>query len=355
MDARDLSLEAVLDWRRDGPLKGVIGVYRLDTDQEERIDLSAYLGLGDFTDEQHSFGVFGEATWTLTERFSLTAGARYQRDNQDRLGFLGTTAFGFAVDYDRTFDAFLPKAALAYALSPVVTIGATAQRGFNPGGTTISFETGRQDVFDQETLWNYELFVRSSHLDGRLTLNANAFYTDFTDSQRALVNVITRPDGSRAFETQIANAPRADSYGLEAEAAWTATPRLSLRAALGLLDTRIEEALDASDPIVGQEFQRAPHLTASAGVSWRPVDGLALDAQLRLNSDYFSDDANTRALAIDGATVLDAKASYSWGGFTAFAYARNAFDEFHLTQLYAPDFGTVGDPQEIGFGIEARF
>lgn len=356
IDATDLSLEGIVTFApADGRVQALAGLYYLDTDQDEFIDLSSFLGLGDFTDEQHSFGVFGEATLTLTGALSLTAGARYQRDTQDRRGFLGTPAFGFAVDYDRAFDAFLPKVALAYDLSSDLRIGASAQRGFNPGGTTISFTTGLQDIFEQETLWNYEIFARGSAYDGKFRLSANAFYTDYKDSQRPLTSVIVRPDGSRDFETEIDNAPSARSYGIEAEAAFSPTRRVDLRVGLGLLDTEIEETLDPLDPLLGQEFQRAPRFTAALGASWRPVDGLALDTTLRHNSDYFSDDANTRALAINGTTVVDAKLSYTYRGVTAFAFARNLFDDFYLTQLYAVDFGTAGDPQEIGIGLEARF
>lgn len=350
--ANDLSLEAIATYGKAGDaLQALAGVYRLTTESEETIDLSAFIGFGDFTDDQKSLGLFGEATFALTPRLFLTGGARYQRDTQDRFGALA----GFTVDYDRSFDAFLPKLALAYDLSDDVRVGAIAARGFNPGGTTISFETGFQDTFEQETLWNYELYARTSLMGGRLRLNANLFYTDYKDAQRPQTRVGVRPDGSEVLETDIDNAPKARSYGVEVEAAWAPSRRFALRAGLGLLDTKIQRTLDPVDPILGKEFSRAPHLSAALGASWSPLAALTLDAQARHNADYFSDDANTRAFRIQGVTVADAKASYAFGRFTAFAFVRNAFDELYLTSSFGDFPAPLGDPREYGVGLEARF
>jgi outer membrane receptor protein involved in Fe transport len=358
VDAVDLSIETLLRWRPGDAFSGLFGVYGLKAEQDEFLDLSAFLGFGDFRDEQSSLGVFGEGTWRATERLSLTAGLRYQEDRQDRLGSLGLCnpdVLCFRADYDRTFSAVLPKVGAAYDISPTLRVGATAQKGFNPGGTTISFETGRQDQFEDETLWNYEAYLRSTHLDGRLRLNANVFHTDFSDAQRSLLTVENRPDGSPVLITEIANAPKARAYGLEVDAAWTPSDALTLKAGLGLLDTEIEETLDPRDPIRGRTFQRAPDYTALAAVSWRPVDDVTLDVQARRNADYFSDDANSPDGRVDGVTVVDAQAAYSFRNLRLFAFARNAFDEFYLTQLYRGDFGTAGDPREVGVGLEARF
>lgn len=355
IDVEDFAIEAIAARRAEQGIGGVLGVSYLSTSQTDAIDLSAFLGLGDFTDDQESFGVFGEVEVPLTDRLSFTAGGRYQRDSQNRQGFLGTPAFGFTVDYDRSFDAFLPKFALTYALTQDASLGLLAQRAYNPGGTTVSFITGLQDTFDEETLWNYEAFAKTVLMDGRLRLAVNAFYTAFDNAQRPLTFVTTQPGGGQVVSFEIDNAPEAHSYGLEAEIGFDATPRLKLGLGIGLLETEITEALDPADPIVGKAFERAPGFSASAFANWEPIDRLQMNAQIRHNASYFSDDANTQAQVIGDTTVVDARVSYGFGPLTLFGYGRNLFNEFYLTQLYAPDFGAVGDPREYGIGIEARF
>jgi len=346
--ARERSAESVIRFGEAGDrMTGLLGGYLFGSDQNENIDLSLYLGVGAFRDEQESRAVYGEATYGLTGRLSLTAGGRYQYDRQDRRGSFGR----FAVDYHRSFDAFLPKASVAYDVSPTVRVGATAARGSNPGGTTISFATGQQDTFEAERLWNYELFVRAFTLDRKLSVNANLFYTDYEDAQRPTTTVA--PNGQ--FQTVFDNADDAHGIGLELEAAYRPSPRFGLRAALGLLDTRIDRFTVSAAPIVGKDFQRSPHVTASAAVDWTPLDRLTLDAQARYSSSYFSNDLNTAAYRIDPAFNLDAQVSYRLGPVRLFAFARNLFDDFQLVQLYSPTAGAVNAPRRVGVGLEASF
>jgi iron complex outermembrane receptor protein len=82
---------------------------------------------------------------------------------------------------------------------------------------------------------------------------------------------------------------------------------------------------------------------------------LRLSAQLRHNSAYFSDDANTPALRIAGTSVMDFRATYALRQFSIFGYVRNLFDAFYLTSLLAENVGAVGDPRKFGVGVEARF
>ena len=353
--SRDFSVESVLNWKPAQSVHALGGAHYLGSHLDQLINLSAVLGEGSFDDQQDSLGLFGEVMLQPSSRVSVAAGLRYERDRQDRQGFLGTPGTGFPIDFDQTFDAWLPKFSAAYDIAHGVKVGVLIQRAFNPGGTTLNFDTGEQADFGAETLWNYEVFVRTAFAEGRATLSANLFYNDISDAQRARTRAYAVPGGATAFWAEITNVPVAESHGLEAELGWSVGTRLSLRAGLGLLDTRIVETTNPADPIRDNEFQRSPSLTVSAAIDWRPADRWRLSAQVRHNSDYFSDDANTPALHIAGTTVLDARASYEKGRWSVFGYIRNAFDKFYLTELFSPTRGTAGDPREFGFGVEARF
>ena len=236
-----------------------------------------------------------------------------------------------------------------------MTAGVLVQRAYNPGGTSISLARRVEDRFDQETLWNYEAFLRGSFARGAGTFAANMFYNDIKDAQRPQTVEIRLPNGSSLFPTEFANAPAAETYGAEFELGWRASRRLHLTGGLGLLRARINETLLPRDPSLGKAFQRSPKLSASAAIDWRPLDALRVSAQVRHNSGYFSDDANTASRRISPATLVDARTAFSAGPVTVFGYARNLFDEFTLTYLFSPTFGTAGDPRELGVGLEARF
>ena len=356
VNSDDVSAESILSWQPNDAFRLIGGVHYLTLDQDQFIDITGLnIGSGGFDDRQRSLGLFGEATWRPAPRVALTAGLRHQRDRQDREGQVGPVGPGISVDYDGRFDAWLPKVSVAYDLADKATIGLLVQRAFNPGGTTVNLATRRQDNFEAERLWNYEAFMRASFLGGRGTVAANLFYNDIEDAQRPQTIEFIAPNGQPFRTTEVANAPSAESFGLEVELGWRASPRLAMRLGVGLLRTHIGRTLAFSDPIRDKEFQRSPDLSAAAAIDWSPIDDLRLSAQLRTHSGYFSDDANTPSLRIRGSTVVNARASYTIGRAMLFGYVRNAFDRFYLTHLFNPTFATPGDPRELGVGIEARF
>lgn len=141
---------------------------------------------------------------------------------------------------------------------------------------------------------------------------------------------------------------------MEASIDWQVDQRLRLRGGLGLLRTKIVDAGEFT-AIQGNHFGRSPKITAAANVEWRPLDRLSLSASLQHNSDYFSNDANSRLLRVDGSTRVDARAAYDWGPVSLFGYVRNLLDRFYLVHLSSPTLATVGEPRRLGIGVETRF
>ena len=352
--SHDWSGEGVANWSPAEPLRVTAGLSHYHSSLRQAIDLSQLSGEGLFRDRQDSSGLFGEANWTLLPNTVLTAGLRYQHDKQVRIGALATRSGGIPLDYDRSFDALLPKVSLAHDFSPQVRVGLLVQRAYNPGGTTLRFDTGEADNFEAEKLWDYELFARASLLGDALKLTANLFYYDQRDAQRAQPIAIVAPTGAVVTFADLFNVPKARSYGLETSVDWRVSRRFSARASLGLLRTRIVDA-GAASAFDGKQFQRSPRLSASAAIDWRPLERLRLSAQLRHNSGYFSDDLETASRRISGWTKLDARAEWQTGKFRLFGYARNLFDNFYLTYSFNPSLATAGDPRELGVGIEAAF
>lgn len=352
--SRDYSAEGSLRWQSES-LSLLGGVHHLATRQGQSIDITGLgIGAGGFEDRQRSLGVFGEARWRPLSMLAITAGLRYQTDRQERFGQVGAAPTGIALAYDGRFEAWLPKLSLSYDFHPTVTAGVLVQRAYNPGGTSVSLSRRVGDSFGAETLLNYEGFVRSSFAGGRGTLAANLFTNSIRNAQRQQLVPVSVIGGGTIFATDFANAPRARTSGAEAEFSWR-TGRLSVRAGLGLLRTRVVETVLPADVTRGKDFQRSPRLSAAGGIDWTPVSPLRLSMQIRHHSGYFSDDANTPARRIPAATIVDLRGAFTAGKVTLLGYARNALNAFTLNYLFTPTFGTADDPRELGVGIEARF
>ena len=353
IDGLQLTNETNLNWQLpDQGLSGLAGVYYEQTKDEEAADFSLFLGLGEFDDTRTSLGLFGEVTYDVTDQLDLTAGLRYQRDNQDRDGSFGP----FTVDFDETFDALLPKFVIGYDVTDDLRVGALAVRGFNPGGTTISFIDGSQDTFEDETVWNFEAFGRARLFDDRLSLNANAFYSVYSDFQIFTIVGFT-PGGDRIVEAS--NADKAVSYGLELTTDFQATDSFHVFAGLGLLDTEIADFSESEDPdIEGNQFERAPHVTFSIGADYELIDNLTLGGRLRYVGSYFSDADNTQDLEAGDYVVADFQLSYAYENLEAYAFVNNAFDEFYVIterQVGPGRSAIVGTPREYGVGLRISF
>jgi outer membrane receptor protein involved in Fe transport len=345
--ARDWSAEATVNWSPEGSVKVVGGASHTHLTQRQIIDLSVLSGIGRFRDEQDGTGVFGEATINFMPRATLTVGMRYQQDRQVRQG----TFAAIPLDYDRTFHAWLPKLSLAYDVSPAVRGGVLVQRAYNPGGTTLRFDTGQPDNFEAERLWDYEAFVRARLAGGKVHASANVFYYDMRNAQRAKDIFILAPGGFGVGFSDLFNAPKAYSYGAEVEVDWGPTDRLTARFAVGWLNDRIVRSGPGYEEFQGKRFARSPHLTAAASIDWDATPRLRLSAQGRYHSRY-ADDLETPDLRVDRAAIFDARAEYRLRGAAIFAYARNLFDKFALISVFDPMLAEAENPREVGIGIE---
>jgi iron complex outermembrane receptor protein len=167
------------------------------------------------------FAVFGEASYDITDKLTFTAGGRYYDFKETRtITSGGLFANGDSGLVDRTAsDGFTPRFLLSYKASDNVTINAQAAQGFRLGGVNDPLNTpicnaqdlalfgGFQDYGD-ETLWNYELGVKTQ---GRgFTFNAAAFYNDISNLQVTL-------DAGSCSSRIVFNVPDAFAAGVEAE------------------------------------------------------------------------------------------------------------------------------------------
>lgn len=239
IDQRNLSNETRVTFgERTSTWSGVVGLYVANTTSDDTLYLR---GLSNYDDDKTNLGVFSEVSYRLTERWTLTGGLRFQMDQFTRVG--NSDFFDLVpLDYDETFSAILPKISLAYAVTPDVTVGALVNRGYNPGGVNLSFATKEYITFEEESVWNYELFTRARLLDGRLVLNGNLFFSDYDNSQRLLPDYLFGVQ----YGSIVVNAESAESYGLELSAELLARHDLKLRAGLGLLRSKIGSFVNAT-------------------------------------------------------------------------------------------------------------
>jgi len=226
-----------------------------------------------------SYAVFGEAYYQLAENLKLTAGLRWTVDKKEAPRYpswlIGSNTVGSSPleVQDRewreptgrlTLDwkphlSFTDETLLYASYShgykagganpPPSGVVAWSLVGFNgngsPTGESLAGQTAtKPKTFDPEFVDAFELGAKNTLLDGRLTLNADAFYYDYTGYQ--VSQIIDRSAVNYNFDAKI--------WGLELEADWRPLENLRLGFKGGYEKTRIangEHAIDIMDRTSG--------------------------------------------------------------------------------------------------------
>lgn len=193
--------------------------------------------------EGDTAALYGQATYSLRDDLDLIAGLRYSYDTKKALHntmnpytlFFGNEAFT-DVEIEKSWTSFTPKLTGNYRISEDVSTYATFSRGtlgggFNFGPTTA--EDAQTLSFDKELADNYEMGLKVSTFDGRLTYSLAAFYIDYQDLQVQSI--------SSSGTTTTANAATATSHGLELEATLYATDALKIDLNYAYIDATFDE------------------------------------------------------------------------------------------------------------------
>lgn len=222
-------------------LKYVFGVYYIDEDMASdsyvRIQAAGLAVHPHPSVHTNAWALFGQATYDITDQFSVTAGLRYTEEkktfeqNYDRFLFpSGTIVYG-PIEYvgSNTYKAWTPKFGVEYRPVDDLMIYASATRGFKSGGFNFT-STNPAQGYEPEFLWSYEAGFKSELFDRRLRLNATGFFYDYTDLQ---VQSFLTPG-----VIDITNAADATVKGVEVEAIARPVRGLDLGATLAFLDAK---------------------------------------------------------------------------------------------------------------------
>jgi iron complex outermembrane receptor protein len=206
----------------------------------------------------NQFALFGEATASLTDRFSLTGGLRYYHFSEDKAqifdGLFGNDDNGKTlVSQPGSTDAngVAPRLIATYKLADRTNLNAQISRGFRLGGINDPLNVplctpqdlvtfGGRDTWKDETAWNYEVGVKSKVLGGRGAVGVSAFYMDLRDLQ---ATVTAGSCSSRV----VFNVPKARSQGFEAEFEATPTRNIDFAISGSFNDSTLRSTLTSTD------------------------------------------------------------------------------------------------------------
>ncbi|WP_293902067.1 TonB-dependent receptor [Phenylobacterium sp.] len=347
-----------------------------------------------------SYAAFGEATWHVNDRLSLTGGLRYSYE--DKNGRFDSTVFGGAPATGALLNSKLSilrpqsyrasdkdgslsgRASASYRIVDGVMAYASFAKASKSGGINMSglpLDAANNPalataVVRPERNTNYELGFKSELLDKRLILNADVFRTVVKDFQTNVVD--TGPGALRGY---LANIEKVRVKGLEVDGVFVVNEHLSGR--FGFSRTqgnyvsyrngpcpleRIGNATTVCD-LSGRGLPNLPKFAWSGGAEYKgnialgSVSGEAyLRADVSSRTRVFGDPTASRYTVIDGYRLVNGTLGFrSNGPWEAALWVRNLFGEHYLQNVTVQAgnsglvVGTPNDPRMYGVTLRARY
>ncbi len=304
-----------------------------------------------------NLGLFVNASYDFSERLRLTGGLRY--DVEDRSQFDRTNQR----TQKSSYDAFLPTVSLTFKPDPATSVYATASRGYKSGGVNFvsNVNAGVPLTYAPEFIWNYELGVKGSTANRRITYDVAGYYIDWTDQQiQSQINGIPF----------VQNAGKTEIYGIDATVGFKPVDRLTLSAAVAYNHSEFKRFFDASAvPLVfgvnpdfsGNRTALTPRITVAVGAEYaQPISAdlrLVGRVDSRFSGKRFLDDTNV--LEQKPYNITNASLSVENDMFSLTAFVQNAFDtkyyQYGALQVPFLPLTYAGAPRTFGLRLDAKF
>jgi len=396
------------------PLRYMLGVYGVEVDTASDNDWHV-LGLNDipqmavdapdiywttdFVRAYEETAYFGEVALDVTEQLTVSASARNFDYKGSLNGFSGTVWWpfgGYGPQGDRPESNYgalgapeprvteandtVYRVSAEYQLNDDMMVYATWGEGYRPGGlnrfcTTRAIDglgnQGSSNIgceFLADVLTAQEFGFKGSLLDGKVRLNAAAFWQKWDDFQ------FSRLDTSVSPLTLTYNVGNAESNGFEFDFIAMLTPNWSLSGAASFLDSTLTSDYRVREPA---EVEPIPEPEAAAGTKLPRVPEMKwnLSTRYSFENDYFVQGTymftgKSYNTLFDGGTISTqrrtqpsyAVANASIGiekeDWSAQLYVNNLTDERGTVWINAVTWDqrvTINQPRTIGLSFTTSF
>jgi outer membrane receptor protein involved in Fe transport len=359
-----------------------------------------------------TMAIFGEATFHLTDKFSITAGARWfdveqtkqylvnnpgnrrtpaipnlagdatgrkgclvadgpcnpnDQDNPDDIGvnFINSSDDDIAI-----------KVGLQYDINEDVMIYGLYSEGFRAGGVNRNRGAPRlPQTYGADFLENYEVGLKGSFANGRMNVSATLFFQDWVDYQLEVVDpsnvpcaVDPTPPCGQPWQKGVLNAGSAHSDGFEIQIDALPTDQFKLQLNATVLESELDEEVPGVDAVgKGSKLPFAPEFKASmlAQYNWPMSVGGSNEGFFQFQFSHTGKSLNQVQAFVGGPTPQIEQKAYNWASvrfglvgdsWEANLFINNLTDErgqlYHDVSDFEPFFGrqrtSVIRPREYG-------
>lgn len=315
-----------------------------------------YWGVGRLDGEEKA--LFGEANYRFTDQWTLTFGGRYFDTEVNSQNVYSGVLYPGGLTLPpghQTEDGFAPKVSLAWRRDADLMIYGLASKGYRFGNPNTVFPLDGFNTpsgWETDSLWNYEVGMRSTFFDRRLQTDLTVFLIDWSDLQVRLY----RPDDV----TYGTNAGKARNIGQEFSGLYRVTDAFDLSLNVTHLDAQLAQTVVSENNVVfvdGQQLPGSSEWQVSAMATARLP--YASEPTITLAHRYLSDapqSLQTPNLRINGYGQTDLRVSATFNSVGVTAFVNNVTDKRGVTFGYG-DFGLglqdfIIRPRTIGVTLD---
>lgn len=328
-----------------------------------------HIGLAEDRQEtSDEFALFGEASYHLTDKLSVTTGARYSRSLL-KLNYVSILALNDNVltqTSRKVKHSFVPKLAVKYEWTDNIQSYALASVGYRIGALNINtpvsallaadpdhnFEEAAVNGFQSDNLFNGELGLKSYWFDRQLGLNVSAFMVRWYDIQSDQLGPSGLPLTVNVGEARI--------VGYEAE--FTARPfaGLEVNGSFFWNDSELRDDNAFLGAKAGDRLPAVPERTASVSLLYEVALSSEWVASLQADYSYIGKSAlnfnEGSSAAMGGYGILNTKIQFTTDRWKLGLYARNLTDTKANTFSYGNGFrlsegNQITPPRPITAGL----
>lgn len=379
MKVWQVSNELRLASKGSGPLKWMTGLYWYKS--HTNMGPNLYVPGGpqvaevNFDNKLDSLAVFGEVTYSLSDKFRVTLGGRYSSDRFDGSGHQfvllpppGSQEFYEASERKGRIDW---KVGVEYDVAERSMLYLTAQSGYLQGGyTQVDKNSGFDKTFRPVKMIAFTAGSKNRFLDNRLQINNEMFYYIYNDYQTTTVAL---DPNTNATAFIIRNLPKTEIYGNQLDIVYSPTSDTDLSLSAAYLHTKVVKGIPSPttpppvgyNSFLGYEMPNAPKWTINGAIEHRfPLaNGGKITARIAssYNSGYWISFAQEAFTHQDAFTKTDVNLTYYAPKERWYlgAWARNLENSAVYYGSQSPAFDGDSVPAAIDaprtYGIRAGF
>lgn len=326
-----------------------------------------------FDQIKKSFAIYTDLSYEITDAVTLRGGLRFTRDTGRQNNFIAEilapsgTVFGATIPTPTTSPSFRNsdfsgKIGIDFKTAGDDLIYATISRGYRAPSFNAQafFDPSEVSVAEKETVYSYEIGAKTQFANNAVTLNLAGFYYDYSNQQ--FINV----DPTTAAQVLL-NIPKSRIFGGEAELTAFLSDNVTIRSALGLIDTKVKRGVVSGLDVAGNDLANAPSVSLSGGFDVTAFDNdsgkLSLHGEMSYISGQFFEVINIPRLEQGGYALLSGHIDWQSadGRFSASIWGKNLTNKFYYTSRvdllggFGFDYNHIGNPRTYGVSVGVSF